>query len=68
MVDDGEGGQRSGEGARHVGGVGVRGLPRHGTDGHVNHSLVFVDLSAGHARLGDTAPDCDIRMLKHTFC
>ena len=56
--------------------MGVRGLPRHGADGHVDHLLVFVDLSAGHARLGgsalaqvfkqlgDTAPDCDVRMLK----
>ena len=41
--------------------------------------LVFVDLSAGHARLGgsalaqvfkqlgDAAPDCDSRMLKRAF-
>ena len=42
-----EGGRGGGEGAGQTGVVGVRGLSRHGTDGHVNHSLVFVDLSAG---------------------
>ena len=47
MVDGGEGGQGGGEGTGHAGGVGVRGLPRHGPDGLVDHSLVLVDLSAG---------------------
>ena len=77
-VHGGEGG-RGGVGAGHAGGVGARGLPRHRADGHVDRLLVFVDLSAGHARLGgsalaqvfkqlgDAAPDCDSRMLKRAF-
>ena len=79
IVNGGEGGQGSDEGAGHVGGVGVRWLSRHGADGHVDHLLVFVDLSAGHARLsgsalaqvfkqlGDAAPDCDTALLKRAF-
>ena len=47
MMADGEGGRGGGEGAGHTGSVGARGLSRHGADGHVNHSLTFVDLSAG---------------------
>ena len=78
-MNDGEGGQGGGEGAGHAGGVGARGLFRHGTDSHVDHSLVFVDLSAGHTRLGGSAlaqvfkplgaaaPDCESRMLKRAF-
>ena len=67
-VDGSEGRRGGGEGAGHVGGVGVRGLSRHGADGHVDHLLVFVDLSAGHARLGGSAlemcfgGDCDCEM------
>ena len=54
-VSNGEGGQRSGEGAGHTGGVGVRWLSRHRDDGHVDHLVVLVDLSAGHACLGGSA-------------
>ena len=46
-VSNGEGGRGGGEGTGHAGGVGVCGLSRHGDDGHVDHLLVFVDLSAG---------------------
>ena len=60
-VDGGEGGRGGCEGAGHVGGVGVRGLPRHLADGHVNHSLVLMDLSAGHARLGGSALEMCLR-------
>ena len=35
-VGYGEGGRGGGEGAEHAGGVGVRGLSRHGADGHVD--------------------------------
>ena len=78
-VSNGEGGQGGGEGAGHAGGVGVRGLSRHLTDGHVNHLVVLVDISAGHAclggsalvqvfkPLGDAAPDCDTALLKRAF-
>ena len=45
-MDGSEGRRGGGEGTGHVGGVGVRGLPRHGADYHSDHSsLLFVDLS-----------------------
>ncbi|KAK8831307.1 hypothetical protein WA577_000448 [Blastocystis sp. JDR] len=66
-------------------GVGVRGLSGHRYEGDpdIKHagrsSLVFVDLSGGHARLGgsalvqtfkqlgDVTPDCDTALLKRAF-